>query len=744
MQNQCYNDYSRLSKGRISREVFPLTVERHSAYVEESQRLKETLTDLRTQLVELRAVPPLNMPELIDESMEALLHAEMALERMRLEQVRRLDLADREPYFGRVDFQEGPEAPVEPLYIGKVGVQQGETQEPLVLDWRTPMASLFYTTATGATDEVSFESPDGVHSGTLWLKRHLGVKQGILQRIVDAKVKGTPGEAEPVIDEFLSYRLQESRDARLRDIVSTIQSEQNAIIRAPLDRALIIQGVAGSGKTTVALHRLAYLLYTYRESIVASRIIIFAPSRMFLDYISDVLPELGVDGVVQTTFADWALGELDDPEIQPANQADRLEYLFSPGQDPSEGADSPGRFKGSLLFQEVLDLATAQYEAAFVPEHDLVLWPGATLRTGLFKQWFHEAYRSYPLMARKERCIARAKKWADDHLMRFAGTMHEPERRKLCRTAVQKWVKLWPGHTPLELYQQILGHRPSKKKGLANVGFPDIPDRVIKDSLAHFKRDEVAPEDLAPLVYVKSKLKGYKEDRQLDHVVVDEAQDFSPFQVDLLKRLTRGNAFTILGDLSQGIHAYQGIHRWEEFIEVFEPAPTSYYTLEQSYRSTHEVMTFANQVISKLGAPAALAKPVFRSGAPARVEATTPDNLPARIADAVKGLRERKMASIAVIGRTEAHCQQLCHALIALGLDPELITPRQTSYRGGLSVIPAYLVKGLEFDAVIVADASHPAYGLTGRDAKLLYVACTRALHELVLFHTGAPSPLLI
>ncbi|MFZ5826829.1 MAG: HelD family protein [Bacillota bacterium] len=718
-------------------------MESHPAYLEESQRLKGTLVDVRTQLAELRAVPPLNMPELVDESMEALLHAELALERMRLDRIRRLDLAEREPYFGRIDFQEGPDAPVERFYIGKVGVQESTSPDPLVLDWRTPMASLFYTTATGATDEVSFESPDGVHTGTLWLKRHLGVRQAILQRIVDAKVKGAPTEAEPVIDEFLSYRLQESRDARLRDIVSTIQAEQNAIIRAPMDRALIIQGVAGSGKTTVALHRLAYLLYTFRESIAASRIIIFAPNRMFLDYISDVLPELGVDGVVQTTFADWALRELGDPEIQPTGQADRLEYHFTPGHDPDEGADAPGRFKGSLLFQEVLDLAIAQYEASFVPDQDLLLWPGATLRASTVRQWFHGAYQSYPLMARKERCIARARKWADDHLMQFAGTMHERERRKLCRNAVAKWVKLWPNHTPLELYQQILGAKPQKKKGPANVGFPDIPERVVKDSLAHFKREEVAPEDLAPLVYVKAKLRGYKEDRQLDHVVIDEAQDFSPFQVELLKKLTRSNSFTILGDLSQGIHAYQGIHRWEELIEVFEPEPTAYYTLEQSYRSTYEVMTFANAVISKLGAPAALAKPVFRSGAPVRVEATTPDQLPARVAAEVAALRARKMASIAVIGRTEPHCRALHESLTALGLEPQLITPRQTSYRGGLSVIPAYLVKGLEFDGVIVADASEGAYGLSGRDARLLYVACTRALHELLIIHTGTPSPLL-
>lgn len=715
-------------------------VESHPAYAEEAQKLHGTLAEVRSQLKELRAVPPLNIPELIDESMEALLVAEMALERLRLEKMRRLDLAEREPYFGRIDFQESGTPQAAPLYIGKAGVAQGAENEPLVIDWRAPVAGLFYTSATGGSDEVSYDAPEGSIKGVLWLKRNIGIKQSRLQRIVDAKVKGAPEEAEPILDEFLRYRLQESRDSRLRDIVSTIQAEQNAIIRAPLDRPLIIQGVAGSGKTTVALHRLAYLLYTFRETILASRIVIFAPSRMFLDYIGDVLPELGVDGVVQTTFADWAIGELDEP-ITLTDAGARYEYLFAPGKDPGEGADAPGRFKGSLLFQQVLDFALAEYEANFVPQVDLELWPGAVLRAREIAGWFHENYRLWPIMARKERCIARVKKWAEDRLIPFMGGMSERERRKQMRTAVQKYVKLWPAHSTLELYREILGDKPAKRNAPAAVGHPDIPPRVVRESVAMFKQGEVAPEDLAPLVYLKGKLKGFKEDRQLDHVVIDEAQDFSPFQIDLLKNLTRENSFTILGDLSQGIHAYAGIHRWEEFMEAFEPSPVAYFTLEQSYRSTYEVMMFANQVISTVGAPAALAKPVFRSGEPVEVKAVA--DMPRAIAEAVAELRGRNHASIAVIGRTEDECRRLHGALGELGLEAELITPRQTTYRGGLSVMPAYLTKGLEFDAVIVAGADQAAYGATPRDAKLLYVACTRALHELKVFYSGRPSPLL-
>jgi DNA helicase-2/ATP-dependent DNA helicase PcrA len=391
----------------------------------------------------------------------------------------------------------------------------------------------------------------------------------------------------------------------------------------------------------------------------------------------------------------------------------------------------------------VLDRALFEYEQSFIPDIDVELWPGAVLPQGEIARWFNENRSIYPVMSCKELVISRIKKWAENQALRYVGSSKEQERKKLSRSQVQKYLKFWPGHTVVELYRQILGEKPSRGQKLADVGAPDIPPRVSAESLTYFQRDEILPEDLAPLVYLKGKLRGFKDKRQLDHIVIDEAQDFSPFQVDLLRMLTRNNSFTILGDLSQGIHAYQGIQRWDELIECFEPEPTSYFTLESSYRSTFEIMTFANHVISAVGAPAALAKPVFRAGAPVRVVAAEPGALPSLIAETITAMQARQIASIAVIGRTEAACAELHRQLVAQGLELELITARQARYKGGLSIMPAYLTKGLEFDGVIVADAEPWAYGLTPRDSKLLYVACTRALHELVLFHGGAPSPLL-
>lgn len=721
-----------------------MSVQQHPAWAEESRHLGETQEEARSQIQALQAnaPPKKDEDELREDPMDAVEVAERSLEVLREESIHRLKVSLREPYFGRIDFQESDDEAPQVLYIGKVGLEKGEEHQPLVIDWRAPVASLFYNTALSGTEEAEYVAPDGQHTGSIFLKRNFGIQQGILQRIVDSKVKGAPDEGEEIIDEFLQYRLEESRDSRLRDIVSTIQGEQNGIIRAPMDRPLIIQGVAGSGKTTVALHRLAYLLYTFRGKVEASRVVIFAPNRMFLSYIADVLPELGVGGVLQTTFADWALEELNE-KVRLTDSADRLEYLFAPGADPGEGFDAPGRFKGSLYFKTLLDRALAEYEANFVPDADFVLWPGATVKAEAIRTWFFEQLQIWPVMTRKERIFARLKKFADDRFIPYKGSSQEAERRKLMRNAISRYTRLWPDHTALRLYQEILGAPAAKNKMPANVGPVEleIPDRVTKESIQLFKKKEIAPEDLAPLVYIKGKIRGWKEDRQLDHVVIDEAQDFSPFQVELLKSLTRENSFTILGDLSQGIHAYAGIQDWDEVIDVFDPHPVTYQTLETSYRSTREIIEFANGVIQKVGTPAALARPVFRSGAPVQVEQA--EEAAARVQEHVERLRGRDLASIAVLCRTEKASVAMQKALGALGMEAELILPHQSEYRGGLSVVPSYLVKGLEFDAVIVADATSEGYGLTGRDAKLLYVACTRALHELVILWQGAASPLL-
>jgi len=499
--------------------------------------------------------------------------------------------------------------------------------------------------------------------------------------------------------------------------------------------------VAGSGKTTVALHRLAYLLYTYQDTMDSNRMVIFAPNRMFLDYIAEVLPELGVGGIKQVTFQDWALDQIEE-HLTLIPPSERLESLFAPGVDPGSGADAPGRYKGALFFQDVLDRALMEFETDFVPDADLVLWKGAQIRYREIYEWFHEQYRAYPLNTRKERILSRLRIWAKAEVDPYRGSSEEPQRKKAMSKAVQQYVNMWPKHTPLSLYKEILGLGAPKGRRVVELGFPEIPASVLREARELFNRKLIAAEDLAPLVYLQERLHGLREDRELDHVVIDEAQDFSPFQISLLRRLTKNDSFTILGDLSQGIHTYAGIKDWAEFMDLFPPERVEYHVLQQSYRSTYEIMTFANEVLIRSGATQALAKPVFRAGEQVRVNQVKRDDLSAAIADEIRRMQEHH-TSIAVIGRTEAEVEALYTGLKDAGLKVERVTADQSRYLGGLSVIPSYLVKGLEFDGVILASADAHNYRMNTRDARLLYVSLTRALHELAVFYCGERSPLL-
>lgn len=698
-----------------------------SAYQEELQRLESTVRDIDRQLAELRAIPPYRGHDLTEQSLEAMRESARA----------NLARAEEEPYFGRLDYQELADQHPKPLYIGKVGVEDPETSKLLVIDWRAPVASLFYS-FTGGSETAAYESPGGVIEGLVYLKRNIVIRKQILQRVVDTFDRNEDSLA--VTDEFLLFRLGENKDNKLRDIVSTIQAEQDRIIRAAKNTALVIQGVAGSGKTTVALHRLAYLLYQYRGQVRAERMIIFAPNRMFLDYISGVLPELGVGSIQQNTFSDWAL-DLLEHEVKLTDPAVRLQKWFAVGPGrPAIDNSAPGRWKGAIRFAELLQDCLAQYEAKAVPAADFEPWDGKKLPEAVVRSWWDVENKHYPLMKRRERVLARMKRWQEMELEKIWDASRRKEFKKKAGQRIRAYEKLWPELTPFAFYRALF------EKGhtlfyLSESFRRELPEAIADTSAAAFKKKLVDPEDLAPLLFVRDAFWGIDGDQTFDHTVIDEAQDFSPFQVELLRRHTRNDSFTILGDLSQGIHAYQGIDSWDEMLHLFEPEQRGYYELERSYRSTMEIIRFAGHVL-KRGVPgASLAVPVFRSGERIRIAAAS--DTAAAAAAAVGRIRAGSAQTVAVITRTEAACGPVHEALRRAGIEAHRIGAQQQQYGGGVSIVPAYLAKGLEFDAVVLIDADAAHYEATPQDAKLLYVGCTRALHELWVLYKGTPSPLI-
>ncbi|XID92065.1 HelD family protein [Paenibacillaceae bacterium WGS1546] len=687
-------------------------------YREEQERLRETFEEIERQRAGIGPV------------YRGQDYVEQALEAAREDNRQRLKLLADEPYFGRLDFREEGKPEPMPLYIGKRGMDRQSTGEPYVVDWRAPVASLFYS-FTGGDAPVSYDAPDGTIGGEIYRKRNISIRERQLGRIVDSYERG--GDNIGLNDEFLLYKLGDKKDNRLRDIVSTIQAEQDRIIRAPRRKALIIQGAAGSGKTTVALHRLAFLLYQYREHVRAERMIIFAPNAMFLDYISGVLPELGVGNVKQTTFAEWALDKLSG-SVRLAKDASEGERWFSlEGERPRIDDETPGRYKGSLAFKSLLDDQLSGFERRFLDAQPFEAWEGCVLPGSDVREWFEKEYKHYPLAPRLERLNARINRWLEMRLNEIGDPKIRKAKAKTGKQRLRAYANKLPKADALSFYQSLFA--PNATNG--------IPRSVADAARAYLKKGEARPEDLPALVWIHCFFNG-TENVAFDHVVVDEAQDVSPLQIALLNRFMSEPSFTILGDLAQGIHAYRGVERWEELSAAFAEEYRSFHVLQQSYRSTLEIIEFANRILPHTGTELPPAVPVFRSGdavETARLESEA-DRIP-RIERFVRQNRERDMRTIAVVGRTDAECAQLAAELREAGIEANLIAEGQTQYRGGITVVPAYLAKGLEFDAVLVADADARHYAATKQDAKLLYVACTRALHRLALYHLGEPSSLI-
>ncbi|WP_349410740.1 HelD family protein [Pseudalkalibacillus sp. SCS-8] len=696
-----------------------------SAFEEEKQQLKKIAAEIEGQLERLEKIPRYYGDDI----------TEQAIDDSREQTRSNLRIAKDEPFFGRLDFHEDGKGSPDELYIGKVGISKDLTNDVMVIDWRAPVASLFYS-YSGGEEDIYYASPDGIVEGDIHLKRNVVIRNQKLQRVVDTYVKGSDETAGT--DEFLLYRLGDKKDNRLRDIVSTIQAEQNHIIRAEKNRPLIIQGVAGSGKTTVALHRLAYLLYHYRDQLSASQMVIFAPNRMFLDYISNVLPELGVGGIQQTTFTEWAK-EILGTKMTVLEEDHDLDAYFSNGPEGINGELEPGKIKGALAYKDAIDEAIQRFENDVVPNQDLILWEDCKLSAASIRSW-DKGQMHFPISVRRNRMMKKLKKWVKE---RVDETLpHERKnRKKQADQKLKQFMKAWPDHNASTFYKELFRKTeiPKFAEGIQEY----LPDDVVSDTRKFLSKKKVRAEDLPALLWIHQRLVGKDKHFTYQHIVIDEAQDFSPFHIAVLKSNALEDSFTILGDISQGIHSYKGIDSWEEFENVFEERKSKYVQLEKSYRSTYEIIEYANRILETMKHTGGLAKPVFRSGEPVKEVSYSGQDRIEKIVNVLEKVMDSEFESVALVGRTAEDCRRLHDELVKRGIDAKLITADQSEYEGGLSVIPVYLTKGLEFDAVLMIDADPTRYRLNDHDAKLMYVGCTRALHQLWVMYEDTLTPLV-
>lgn len=652
----------------------------------------------------------------------------------------------KKPYFARIDFARDGEKNVEKLYIGKVGVMD-EDNNNITIDWRAPISSMYYDSNLGRT---SYEAPEGTCTGKMLVKRQYEIEDGKLQSFQDVDTVSN--------DDLLKPYLEASVDNRLRNIVSTIQVEQNAIIREPIAKNVIIQGVAGSGKTTVALHRIAYLVYNNRERINPEQYLVIGPNKFFVNYISSVLPDLDVDNVNQLTYLELCQKSINE-KIQLINEEEKLIKSIT----DMESLEYE-RFKVSMRFKEALDKYVEQIDKSIVPDEELVI-KGYRILPQEIIQKIYNSIGNNIIYNSIEKKIERVKLLLDKYIEKNNVKVERIIKRQYCEKIEElseeekreEILKLEYVEKELKtnFRASIKKYFNFKTKEILNLYYDFLSnitkyveiekindwENKLKNNIANIKKKKVEFEDLSALIYLKAKIVGTKEYDNYRQIAIDEAQDYGEFSFYALRILFRRATFSIFGDLAQSIYQYRGIKNWNEVLNAtFEDDCELKYLLK-SYRTTTEIMNSANNITKHINLE--IAKPVIRHGESVEYIKYEKNQIDL-IEKIIKEYMKKAYVSIAIICKNDEEAKKIYKKLKEKNITATNIVDNENKYDGGICVITSYLAKGLEFDGVIITDASEEKYSSEKViDMKLLYVAMTRPLHELkVLYKKDITKPL--
>ncbi|GKV54767.1 DNA helicase [Sporosarcina sp. NCCP-2222] len=662
-----------------------------------------------------------------------------------------LEAIQQKPYFARIHFQSEGEKD-QFLYIGKTSVFHQETQEPIIVDWRSPVANVYYD---GRLGDMTYHVRDEEISGHLFSKRQYKIEEGELLDIRDIDLTTN--------DELLQEALSGKADVRLTEIVSTIQAEQNEIIRANLHQPIIVQGAAGSGKTTIALHRISYFLYSMTD-FPANKLMILAPSKLFMDYIGDVLPELGVGNIYQSTFDEYIL-QATGLSLKLSDPNRKLERLTA-AMSLEEESLFLTRMKGSLQYREVMQryIEKLEQDTAALFE-DVYIDKYRIMRATRLKRLFLEDFRYMPIEKRLDRIklvmqteVTRKRKQLYANLSakyeealdkalygirddekrraRITRVMEERDTRlpaieKEGKSKVASYMRRFKKHHVKRLYRSWL----TDKELQEELAFDWTPDERNLLLDAH-RKETWETEDLAALFYLHVKIKGLSDEWKMRVVFIDEVQDYSEFQLAALQEGLGTDMFTMVGDLAQGIHSYRALTSWEPIRDMFPRA--TYTTLQKSYRTTIEIMELANEVLKDMEEELPLVEPVVRHGR--EPEFYEMEKLETERIQAIYGeIRERGHRSVALICKTRKEALHIFNQLESAGMLVQLLEEQSDIDGDRMLIVPSHLSKGLEFDAVIVAAFDEP-FRDQPIDRKLIYVAMTRPMHELHLITSASPE----
>lgn len=674
-------------------------------------------------------------------------------ERSKQQLEKRIDTLSRlkqSPYFGRVDFREKGDVESEAIYLGISSLMDSEEEHFLIYDWRAPISSLYYDHAPGP---AKYHTPVGTIEGDMTLKRQYIIR--------DSKIVGMFDTGVTIGDRLLQEVLGKNADSQMKTIVATIQKEQNQIIRNEKSKYLIVQGVAGSGKTSAALQRVAYLLYRHRQTLTANNIILFSPNPLFNSYVSTVLPELGEENMQQTTFYEYLarrigeglavedsfsqleflLNSKETEEYRVRIESIRLKSRIDFKRELDPYIHSLGKqgiiFKNIILRHEILITAEELVKQFYLYD------PAISLRNRveMLKDWLLKELRNKKKQERSKDWVKEEAQYLEkeDFLEVFNKIQNrqkgkevsfddfELEERLLSEIIVNRYfkpiivqVKKFAFIDYVKIYEAFFHAHEKKWKELSAYTIQKLEEQVIPY------------EDATPFCYLKDKLEGSLSSSAIRHVFIDEAQDYTPFQFSYLQELFPSSKMTLLGDMNQGIYFHT--NEAHSFLPEQARAETENITLTRSYRSTKQIVEFTKHIL-KDGKEI---EPFNREGKrPTLTIVNCEIALLKKIMDRIK--EQSKSNTIAIICRIEKESMYVYKRLQS-EVQVHLVSKGTITFETGILIIPSYLAKGIEFDVVLLFDT---AKYQRESERRLLYTACTRAMHELHLFSMNNVSPLL-
>lgn len=597
------------------------------------------------------------------------------------------------PYFGRIDFLEKKEnSKVMPIYIGIHTFYDPESRATLIHDWRAPVSSMFYDHELG---EAGYRSPSGEIKGEISLKRQYRIRGGKMEFMIES--------ALTVHDDILQKELSSNVDDKMKNIVATIQREQNQIIRNEDIRTLIIQGVAGSGKTSIALHRIAYLLYTFRDSISSKDILIVSPNKVFSDYISNVLPELGEETVPETSMEQILSGVLEHKYKYQTYFGLVNELL----EKPSSSLIDRIAYKASFGFISELDKFILHIENTYFKAADVKLTKYITIPAPFIEEQYLR-FNRYPI---RRRFDAMADYMLDMLKIQYAFTVTTAGRNLL-----KKEIRLmFAGNNDIQVYKDFF-------KWTNNPG-------MFKMRKGH----TLEYSDLAPLAYLHLALEGNgNQPFRVKHLLIDEMQDYSPIQYKVIQKLFPCRK-TVLGDAGQSVNPYGS-----STAETIQKSLTASEIMKlcKSYRSTFEITDFAQKIH-----PNAELEPVARHGEkPQILQFGSAVEELSGIMGLISTYRKSGYKSLGIICKTEQQAREMADMLKSYANDISFLSSQSSAFVQGIVITSAHMAKGLEFDEVIIPQTDERNYR-SEIDKSMLYVAVTRAMHRLTLtFHEARPA----